>query len=250
MPQQSHMKWCRQGQVNCFLLCAVVAKQTRRLGRLMPERRIPELITLAMSNCTDYELELDVDACVPDVVRKEAMQIGRLTRRPEPAVASNPGRQEGGQLVDATPAIRIDAAQEVEPADPASLANEGVAGAHLSAVSRVDLPDFHSLLLNVQRKRSMSNSNGVDPIRVKQLRAIAENLCALAKRHRENHNYVVAHALYGRALSVAEEIHTPEKEENVLMTRIRTDQQAVFELLRAGETVEKAPLEKAQNVGR
>ena len=250
MPEQSHMKWCRTGQVNCFLLCAVVAKQTRRLGRLMPERRIPELITLARTNCSDYELALDLDAGIPEVVRKEAMQIGRLTWRPEPVVASNPGRQDGEQLVDPTPAIRVEAAQEVEPADPAPQAKEGGVGAHLSAVSRVDSPDFHSLLVSVQRKRSMTNSNGVDPMRVKQLRAIAENLCALAHWHRENHKYVVAHALYGRALSLAQEIHTPEKEENVLINRLRTDQQAVFELLRAGETMEKGLLQKAQNVGR
>ena len=97
----------------------------------------------------------------------------------------------------------------------------------------------------------MSNSNGADPIRLRQLRAIAENLRTLANRHRENHNYVVACALYGRALSVAEEIHTPENDGNVLVARIRTDQQAVFEILRSGESgLEKPPLEKAQKVGR
>ncbi|MGA2859611.1 MAG: hypothetical protein ABSE40_22305 [Candidatus Sulfotelmatobacter sp.] len=80
---------------------------------------------------------------------------------------------------------------------------------------------------------------------------MAENLCTLANRHRENHNYVVAHALYGRALSVAQEIHTPEKDGDVLVTRIRTDQQAVFEMLRSGENdLEKAPLDKAQKVGQ
>ena len=80
---------------------------------------------------------------------------------------------------------------------------------------------------------------------------MAENLCLLAKRHRENHNYVVAYALYGRALAVAQEIHTPENDGNVLATRIRTDQQAVFEMLRSGENdLEKAPLDKAQKVGQ
>lgn len=92
----------------------------------------------------------------------------------------------------------------------------------------------------------MSNSNGVDSTRLRQLRAVAENLCMLANRHRENHNYVVAHALYGRALSIAQEIHTPKNDENSLVTRIRTDQQAVFELLRSGEIgLEKPPMEKA-----
>ena len=97
----------------------------------------------------------------------------------------------------------------------------------------------------------MSHSNGVDPIHLRQLRAMAENLCTLANRHRENHNYVVAHALYGRALSVAQEIHTPENDGSNLVTRIRADQQAVFELLRSGESgLEKPPMEKAQKVGR
>ena len=97
----------------------------------------------------------------------------------------------------------------------------------------------------------MSNPNGVDPIHLRQLRAMAENLCTLANRHRENHNYVVAYALYGRALAVAQEIHTPENDGNVLATRIRMDQQAVFEMLRSGESgLDQPPLEKAQKVGR
>lgn len=97
----------------------------------------------------------------------------------------------------------------------------------------------------------MSNLNGMDPTRDRQLRAIAENLCTLANRHRENRNYIVAHALYGRALSVAQEIHTPENEGNALVARIRKDQQAVFELMRSPETgPERPPLEKAKEVGR
>jgi hypothetical protein len=65
----------------------------------MPDRRIPELITIALKNCADYELALDVDAGAPEVVRKEAMQIGRVTRRP--SVASSPEPWEGSQLADA-----------------------------------------------------------------------------------------------------------------------------------------------------
>ena len=76
--------------VNSFLLCTVLAKQTRRLGRLMPDRRIPELITIALKNCADYELVLDVGPGVPEVVRDEAMLIGRLTRRPEPPSCFEP----------------------------------------------------------------------------------------------------------------------------------------------------------------
>lgn len=97
----------------------------------------------------------------------------------------------------------------------------------------------------------MTNSNGMDPIRLRQIRAIAENLCTLANRHRENHNYVVAHALYGRALSVAQEIRTPESDGNALVAQIRKEQQAVFEILQSRETSpEGRPLEKAKEVGR
>ncbi len=49
----------------------------------------------------------------------------------------------------------------------------------------------------------MSNTNGVEPLRIRQLRAIAENLCSLANLHRENYNYIIADALYVRTLSVA-----------------------------------------------
>ncbi len=251
MQALSRMKLWRMGQVNSFLLCTVLAKQTRRLEQLMPDRRIPELIMLALKNCADYELTLDVDAGVPEVVREEAMQIGRLTRRPEPAVASRTGPWERSQVADVVSTSGGQGATESGSADDAPLFGKDAIGAHLSVSSQVDSPDFRRNLHSVQRKHSMSNSNGVDPIHLRQLRAMAENLCTLANRHRENHNYVVAHALYGRALSVAQEIHTPENDGNALVTRIRADQQAVFEMLRSGESgLEKPPLEKAQKVGR
>jgi hypothetical protein len=65
----------------------------------------------------------------------------------------------------------------------------------------------------------------------------------LANRHREDHDYIVAYALYTRALSVAQQIHTPENDGNLLVARIRTDQQAAFDLLRIGEhDLEKSSL--------
>ena len=251
MHAQSRMKSWREGRVNSFLLCTVLAKQTRRLGRLMPDGRIPELITIALKNCADNELSLEVDAGAPEVVREEAMQIGRLARRPEPAVTSNPERSEPSQIADAVSASGGQGVTEREPTDEASLLNEGAIGAHLSVGSGVDFPDFRRNVHSIERNHSMSNSNGVDPIHLRQLRAMAENLCTLANRHRDNHNYVVAHALSGRALSVAQEIHTPENDGNVLVSRIRTDQQAVLEMLRSGESgLERPPLEKAQKVGQ
>jgi len=98
MQAQSRMTFWRERQVNSFLLCTVLAKQTRRLGRLMPDRRIPELIMLALKNCADYELALDVGAGIPELVREEAMQIGRLTRRRESAVTSRPGPWDRSQI--------------------------------------------------------------------------------------------------------------------------------------------------------
>ncbi len=76
----------------------------------------------------------------------------------------------------------------------------------------------------------MSSTNGVDPLRIRQLRAIAENLCSLANLHRENHNYVIADALYVRSLSVAEQIHISGNDKNMVGSRIRTEQQVVHDM--------------------
>ena len=250
MEAHSRMRLGREAPVNSFLLCTVLARQTRRLGRLMPDRGIPELITIALKNCADYELALELGPGVPEVVRDKAMQIGRITRRAEPSVASSPGHWEGSRFADAvSAAARV--AGDREPAGEALLPGESSMGAHLLVGSSVDASDFRRDLSSVQRKHSMSNSNGMDLTRLRQLRAMAENLCTLANRHRENHNYVVAHALYGRALSIAQEIHSPENDGNALVTRIRKDQQAAFEMLRSGENgPEKAAPEKAKEVGR
>jgi len=74
----------------------------------------------------------------------------------------------------------------------------------------------------------MSNTNNVEPLRIRQLRAIAENLRSLANLHRENHNYVIADALYVRSLSVAEQIHSSEND--VVGSRIRTEQQVAHNI--------------------
>ncbi len=94
-------------------------------------------------------------------------------------------------------------------------------------------------------------TNGMDPIRLRQLRAIADNLCTLAKRHHDENNHFVAYALYDRALCLAQKIHRLEQERDSLVARIRRDQQAVFEILRSGESgLDKSLLEEAQKVGR
>jgi hypothetical protein len=236
------------GAVNCFLLCTVVAKQTRRLGRLMPDRQTPELITVALKNCAQHELDLDVDAGAPEVVRQEAMQIARLAPHLQPAVASIRDA-ERSQIADAVLATYGQGMAEGGAADEPPVLSDGAIDTHLSVGRRIDSLDSGRNLPCVQRKHSMS-TDGMDPIRLRQLRAIAENLCTQAKRHRDNNNYLVAHALYGRALCVAQEIRAPEHDTDSLVNRIRKDQQAVFEMLSSRESgLDKSPLEKAQKVG-
>jgi hypothetical protein len=122
------------------------------LGRMMPDRHIPELITIAMENCADYELTLDVDTGIPEVVREEAMQIGRLTRRPEPAVASRTGPWVRSQVAEVVSTSGGRGATESGPADHAPLFGKDAIGAHLSVSSRVDFPDFPRNLNSVKRK--------------------------------------------------------------------------------------------------
>ena len=54
---------------------------------------------------------------------------------------------------------------------------------------------------------------------------------SLANFYREDHNYVVAHSLYGRALAAAEKVATLEDNGRALVARIRKDQQAMSEIL-------------------
>lgn len=99
----------------------------------------------------------------------------------------------------------------------------------------------------------MSNPNGIDAIHVRQMLAFAENLYLQARRHHENHNYVVAHALYGHALVAAQRIDPPDTPDNGndLVARIQKEQQAVFEILRSNLIArKKAPFEKVGKVGQ
>ena len=99
----------------------------------------------------------------------------------------------------------------------------------------------------------MSHTNGTDKIRQLQLQALAQNLYTLANRHRENRNYVVAHALYGRALEITRRFDPQQHSNNagVLVKQIEKDQQAVFEILRAtGAGSLGAPQEGVQRAGQ
>ncbi len=187
-----------EGQVNCFLLCAVAAKETRRLGRLMPDRETPELITIALKNCAHHELDLEVDAWAPEVVRQEAKLIGRLTGHLEPA-ASIRELSERSQIANAVLVTDGQDNAEGGVAGRPFILSKSAIDTHRSVGSRIDSLDSGRNLPSVQRKHSM-RTEGMDPIRLRQLRAIAENLCTQANRHRDNNSYLVAYALYGRAL--------------------------------------------------
>lgn len=249
MQAQSGMKLEENVAVNSFLLCSVLAKQARRLGKLLPDRRVAELIRLAWKNYADYEIRLELGCDVPQIIRAEAMQIARLTRRSEPALAPIPAEVERSKVADVISVIQHDE-REAEHPDKASNPGNRANGSHVSMDGAINSRDSHCNLSSLQRTLLMSRSNAIDPTRLRQLRAITDNLCTLANRHRENKNYVVAHALYGRALAVAQDIHTPDDDGSSLVARIRKDQETVFDLMRSGDAPEKPPLETAKEVGR
>jgi hypothetical protein len=98
-----------------------------------------------------------------------------------------------------------------------------------------------------EAEHSRNNSNGLERIRQQQWLAFAGNLYSLANLHRESHNYVVAHALYGRALAAAERVVALGDDGRSLIERIRTNQQAVSETLQVGDRgVEQAPSEELE----
>lgn len=205
----------------------------------MPEERIAELITIALRSCADHEFEIQVDGNAPDVIREAAARmfppagIANATK----AVWAIGGQQatEGRQIHEESPLYEV------------------ATGIRVLGGNGVDSPDPYRNQHDRQGDYLMSNSKGVDTTHLRQLRAFAENLCLQANRHCGNRNYVVAHALYGRALEAAQRIDNPKHKENgnALVTRIQKDRQAVYELLRrAYGSPENTLLEKAQKIGR
>ena len=252
MLERTSMKLLHEGSVNSFLLCAVVSKQTRRLGRLLPEERIAELITMALKDCVDHEFEIQLGNNTPEVIREEAMRMFPPNKIRVAVVGSSPdcvGERQGNAIPVSSGQQAAEGGQEYG----ASHLFNPAAGNHVFVGNGVDSPDSGRNLYNFQRDYSMSNRKGMDIVHLRQIRAFAENLYLQANRHRENHNYVVAHALYGRALEAAQRIDTPEHKENGsgLVTRIQKDRQTVYELLRLAEgSAGKPALEKAQKVGQ
>jgi hypothetical protein len=246
------MKLLCEGPVNLYLLCSVVSKQARRLGRLMPEERTAELITIALRNCTDHEFEIQLDDGVPELIREEAARMFPPARVVKAVPGSSDCLSDRRQRESAVSAIDGEQGTDGRQTQGEPSLYTPATGIHVSVGNRFDSRDSYRNLHGSQGEHSMSNSKGMDTIHLKQLRAFAENLCTLAIRHGENQNYVVAYALYGRALEAAQRIDNPEHKENgnALVTRIQKDRQAVYELLcRAYGSPEKALLGKAQKVG-
>lgn len=253
MRERTSMKLLYEGPVNLYLLCAVVSKQTRRLGRLMPEERVAELITMAMRSCTDLEFRIQVDAQAPQVIREEAARMFPPAPVPKAAVGSCPDQWDGRETGNAISAIDAQEATDGRQAHGAPDFDEPATGVHISVGNGIDSIDPCRNLYAFQRSYLMNNSQKVDRIRVRQLRAIAENLYLYANRHREQQHYVVALAMYGHALTAAQRIDTPEHSDggSDLVARIQKDQRAVSEILRAnGNGSNRTPLEKAQKVGQ
>lgn len=82
-------------------------------------------------------------------------------------------------------------------------------------------------------KEVTASTRRQDGFHTKQWLAFAGNLYLIASRHRDHYDYVVAHALYGRALEAAEKIARSEDGVS-LVARIRNDQQAVSGILHRG----------------
>jgi hypothetical protein len=103
-----------------------------------------------------------------------------------------------------------------------------------------------------EAEHSRNNSKGLERIRQQQWLAFAGNLYSLANLHRESHNYVVAHALYGRALAVAERVGVVAlgDDGHSLIERIRTNQQEVETLQVGDKGIEQAPSEDLQIAGQ
>jgi hypothetical protein len=246
------MKLLCEGPVNLYLLCTVVSKQTRRLGRLMPEEQVAELITIALKNCADHEFEIQLDGSVPQLIREQAARMFPPSRIPKAVPGSSPDQSDRRQTENAVSPMDEQHATEGSQTQGGPTLHEPATGIHVSVGNGVGSRDSYRNLHGRQGDYTMSNSEGMDTIHLKQLRAFAENLCTLAIRHGENKNYVVAYALYGRALEAAQRIDNPEHKENghSLVARIQKDRQAVYELLcRSYGSPEKALLEIAQKAG-
>ena len=242
-----------EGASNRFLLCSVVAKQARRLGRLIPEMRVAELIGVARRNCAEHSVQVYIVGCVPDVIREEAAAMFPLSEASPISEACGGATLPRSETSDGLSKIGHQQAGKAGREEERSCPSCNGTDNHVSLGADLDSADSHRNLSGFEGKWSMSHTNGTDRMRQLQLQALAQNLYTLANRHRENRNYVVAHALYGRALEITRGFDPQQHGNNAaaLVNQIEKDQQAVFEILRAtGAGSRGAPQEKVQRAGQ
>jgi hypothetical protein len=123
---------------------------------------------------------------------------------------------------------------------------EGLAGWLREQISQIEEHRKQSSITGP----TTASSTGLDGLQRKQWLVFATNLYLLARRHRDNHDYVVAHALYGRALEAAQNVAASEGG-LLLVARILNDQQAVCAILHRGEDgANRTESEELQAVAR
>lgn len=81
---------------------------------------------------------------------------------------------------------------------------------------------------------SIAKAKELDRLRRRQWLAFAGNLYVQASRQSENHNYLAAHALYGRALAATQKVATLGDSGRSLVVRIQENQRAVSDILHGG----------------
>jgi hypothetical protein len=130
-----------EGSVNRYLLCTVLSKQARRLGRLIPEMRIAELIEVALRNCTDHEVEIQMDGDVPEAIRAEAARMFPPSKLLETVLAASPGSSRGSQTENRVLAMKLQEGTEDRSTNGESSLSEAATDIQVAVGTGVDSPD-------------------------------------------------------------------------------------------------------------
>jgi hypothetical protein len=158
-----------EGAINRFLLCSVLAKQARRLGRLIPEMRVAELIGVAWRYCAEHEVHVYVDGHVPNVIREQVTEMcplgGRLSDTRAVCAVTMPWGQAGNGLSTVEQQRREKARPEEERSRPSGIG----ADIHVFVGTGFDSADSCRNLSGFEGTCSMSHTNGTDRMRQLQL---------------------------------------------------------------------------------
>ena len=139
-----------------------------------------------------------------------------------------------------------DAGRASDSEDAAGGLEEALAGWLRDQISQIEEQRERAL----RTESTTASPTGLDGLQRKQWLVFANNLYLLASRRRDNHDYVVAHALYSRALEAAQNVAASEGG-LLLVARILNDQQAVCAILRWGQDgAKRTESEEIQAVDR